>query len=246
VLSTVSELPEGVTLSDILAALEFGTLTMSDDEVFELMASVVQAAGQMHEALGSVSHGALSAAHVVVTRDGTTVFTHAVFGDVLQALKQNREYLWRQFGLALPPADGAPRFDQRCDVAQLGALVLAIGQRRSLRRDEFPSRMGDLVRVLSIGSSTQSNSRLHTWLQDTMQLHGRVVFDSCIEAARKFSRVVPKGCGDEAGALALRTAILQLCGEVYSGPSPQTWPADEWYPARSPSVGGHSRQGSRS
>ena len=79
--------------------------------------------------------------------------------------------------------------------------------------------------AISIGSNAQANSRLRTWLQDTLQLHGRVVFDSCVDAARKFNRVLPKGCGDEAEALALRTAILQLCGEPSTGSAAAAWSA---------------------
>ena len=77
-------------------------------------------------------------------------------------------------------------------VAQLGALVLAISLRRSLRREESPQRIGDLVTATTIGSSAKMHSRLRTWLQDTMQTPGPVVFDSCIDAARKFDRVLPK------------------------------------------------------
>jgi hypothetical protein len=206
-LSILSELPDGVTLSDILAALEFGTLRLSDDEVLELVSSVVRAAGWLHEALGALAHGALVSPHVVVTRAGSTVFTHAVFGEAVQALKKSREQLWREFGLALP---AVPRFDRAGDVTQLGALVLAISVRRSLGREEFPRALGDLVMATSIGSSPVLNSRLRTWLQDTLQLHGRVVFQSCVDAAHKLDRVLPKSCGDEVGALALGTAILQM------------------------------------
>jgi hypothetical protein len=221
--SILSEVPDGVTLSDILAALEFNTFTLSDEEALELAALVVRAAGVMHETLGTLAHGALSPAHVVVTREGSIVFTGAVFGDAIRALRRNREQLWREFGLALPPSDSLPTFDQRGDVAQLGALVLAIAQRRWLTRDEFPRRIHDLVMATSIGSNAQTNTRLHAWLQNTLQLEGRVVFDSCIEPARKFNRVLPQGGSDEAQALALRAAILQLCGEPSNGPAAPTW-----------------------
>jgi len=223
-LSILSEVPDGVTLADILAALEFGTLTLSDDELLELAASVVRAAGTMHGVLGTLAHGAMSSAHVVVTREGATVFTHAVFGDAVQALKRNREHLWREFGLVLPAAASVPRLDQRADVVQLGALILAIAQRRSLRRDEFPGALGDLVMGTQIGSAPQLNSRLRTWLQDTLQLHGRVVFASCVDAARKFTRVLPKACGDEAGALVLCTAIRQLSAEPAGEQAAADWP----------------------
>jgi hypothetical protein len=135
-----------------------------------------------------------------------------VFGDAIQALKLNRHRIWRQFGLVLPAAAAQPRFDQRSDVTQLGGLVLAISLRRSLRRDEFPDRLGDLVSSVAIAPTMQVNSRLRSWLQDALQLHGRVVFDSCIDAAARFGRMLPRGEHDEASALALRTAILQLCG----------------------------------
>jgi hypothetical protein len=213
----------------------------------------------MHETLGTLAHGALSSAHVVVTREGSTIFTGAVFGEAVQALRRNREQLWREFGLVVPAATSAPKFDQRGDVTQLGALVLAIGQRRSLGRDEVPRSIGDLVMTTSIGSNSRLNSRLRTWLQDSLQLHGRVVFDTCREAARKLSRFLPKGCGDETGALALRTAVLQLCGDQFKPPLsgdqfktspgvaawPAGWSADEWDIAE-PSSGDRSRPATRS
>jgi hypothetical protein len=214
-----SLLPDGVPLSDILAALEFGTLTLSDDEVLELAASVVRGAARMHEMLGHLAHGALTPAHVVLMRDGTAVFTGAVFGDAIQSLQRNRESIWREFGLALPAAAGAPRFDKRSDVTQLGAIVLAIALRRSLRRDEFPRGVGDLIMLTTAASTFDANSRLHMWLQDGLQLHGRVVFDSAVDAARAFDRLLPDDCGDGAEALALRTAILQMSGESSSGAS---------------------------
>jgi hypothetical protein len=218
-LVVTSLLPDGVTLSEILAALEFGTLSLSDDEVLELAASVVRGASRMHEMLGSLAHGALTPAHVVLMRDGTSVFTGAVFGDAIQSLQRNRESVWREFGLALPAAATAPRFDKRGDVTQLSAIVLAIALRRSLRRDEFPRGIADLIMTASVASTLDANSTLHMWLQDGLQLRGRVVFDSAVDAARAFELLLPDDCGDGAEALALRTAILQMQGESASGAS---------------------------
>jgi hypothetical protein len=56
-----------------------------------------------------------------------------------------------------------------------------------------------------------------------------------VDAARKFTRVVPEGCGDETGALVLRTAIRQLCGEASSGST-----ASEWRPGSAPELSHHS------
>jgi hypothetical protein len=168
----------------------------------------------MHERLPSLAHGALTPEHVVLQRDGTSVLTGAVYGEALQSLKRNREHLWRDFGIALPTAASLPRFDQRGDVTQLGALVLAITQRRSLRRDEYPKATRELALSVSVNTNPMTTSKLRLWLQDALQLHGRVTFGSAVEAARAFREALPPAAERSLEALALQTAIRQLCGQA--------------------------------
>jgi hypothetical protein len=203
---------DGVSVSELLAALEFGTLTLSGEELLELLASLVRAAGELHASLGTLCHGALAPEHVVVMRDGTIRFTGAVFGDALQALQLNRERLWQEFALALPASAGRARFDRRSDVMQLGMLVLSLVERRSLRRNEFPIGYEDLARAAAIDMPGADVVGLRRWLAGTLHLGGRVVFDSAVAAARAFERLLPPEGGDGGPALALRTAIQQLCG----------------------------------
>lgn len=211
-LAIVSAIPDGIALSDVLAALEFKTVTLSDGELLELAASVVDAAADVHQRLGARAHGALTPAHIVLQRDGSTILTGAVFAEALQSLERNRELLWREFGLALPPSASLPRLDQRGDVTQLGAIVLAIGVRRTLRRDEYPRTVTDLVHTVALSDDLPKNSRLRQWLQDTLQLHGRVVFSSAVDAAEAFREVLPLAARDGVTRLALQTALRQLCG----------------------------------
>jgi hypothetical protein len=112
-LAVFSTVPDGVSLSEVLAALEFRTISVSGEELLELASSVVTALSTVHERMPSIAHGALTPAHIVVQPDGSTVLTGAVYADALQALQKNREHLWRDFGLALPTAANFPRFDQR-------------------------------------------------------------------------------------------------------------------------------------
>jgi hypothetical protein len=212
-LSVLSASPDGVPLSDLLAALEFKTVTLSGDELLELAASVVTAVATMHERLPSLAHGALTPAHIVLQRDGSTILTGAVYGDALQALQRNREHLWREFGVALPTAASLPRFDQRGDVTQLGAVVLAISRGRSLRRDEYPRGMNELVMSATVSANPVVDSKLRTWLQDTLLLHSRMVFASGVEAARAFGEILPDASARTVEALALQRVIRQLCGE---------------------------------
>ena len=153
-LSIFSEAPDGVQLSELLAGLEFKTISLSGEELLELSSSIVTALATIHERLPTIAHGAVTPAHIVLQRDGSAVLTGAVFGDALQALQRNREHLWRDFGIALPMSASAARFDQRGDVSQLGAVVLAIMQRRSLRRDEYPKHTQDLAMSVSVDSES--------------------------------------------------------------------------------------------
>jgi len=212
-LSIFSEAPDGVPLSELLAGLEFKTISLSSEELLELSSSIVTALATMHECLPTIAHGAVTPAHIVLQRDGSAVLTSAVFVDALQALQRSREHLWRDFGIALPMSASAARFDQRGDVSQLGAVVLAIMQGRSLRRDEYPKNTQDLAMSVSVASNPVTESKLRTWLQDALQLHGRVSFASAVEAARAFREVLPAAAERALEALALQTAIRQLCGD---------------------------------
>lgn len=214
-LSIVTESPESVSLGDLLAALEFGTVTLGDDALMELAGATIRAVAAMHEAQPGLAHGALSPSHVLLRPDGSVLLTGAVFGDALQALKCNREQLWRTFGIALPPSASLPRFDQRADLAQLGALVLAIMLRRTMTAGEYPKQVADLVFAATATLSTAGSwgTSLRLWMQQALHLQPKSLFASAADAARAFATIAAKVPGRRAGADALQAAIRQLCGQ---------------------------------
>lgn len=223
-LSLFSAAPDGVTLSELLAGLEFKTISLSGEELLELAASVAAALGTMHQRMPSMAHGALTPAHVTLRPDGAAMLTYGVFVDALQALQRSREHLWRDFGIALPTSATTPRFDQRGDVTQLGAVILAITQRRSLRRDEYPKHTQEMAMSVSIAGTPAVDAKLRSWLQDALQLNGRVSFASGVDAARAFRDVLPPSADRTLEALALQTAIRQLCGDSASSSAGQVLP----------------------
>jgi hypothetical protein len=211
--SIVSGAPEGVTLADVLAALEFGTIRMSDGVALELAGMAAQAVAAMHET-GTFAHAALTPAHVLLRVDGTMLLTGAVFGDALQALRRNREQFWREFGVALPPLASLPRFDHRSDVTQLGALVLAILLRRSLTPDEYPRAVNELVNTavdrLHVGAVC--GGALRQWLQQTFQLHAKSLFASAVDAERSYAAIVEHVSGRRGGAVTIRQTVREMLG----------------------------------
>ena len=215
-LTVISAAVDGLPLCELLAALEFGTLTLPQDAILELAAMTVRAVGELHERLGPLSHGALNPAHVVLRRDGSVMLTDAIFGDALQQLERNREDMWRTFSLALPPSATVARFDRRTDVTQLGSIVLAILLRRTLLGHEYPRAIPDLVMVAA-GENGAEGARVHPlrhWLQQALQLQARALFPSATEAAAAFADVLDSVNPRRAGAAVLQVAIRSLLGET--------------------------------
>ena len=64
------------------------------------------------------------------------------------------------------------------------------------------------------------DSKPRTWLQDALQLHGRVTFTSAVDAARAFREVLPAAAERPLEALALQATIRQLCGDSDSSAVP--------------------------
>jgi hypothetical protein len=182
---------DGVRLSDLLDALETGTLDLTDAAILDLASGLVRSVAWLHARPGALAHGALSPAHVVLGREGSLVLTDAVFAQLLEGLEWNRERCWRVCSLALPPSASLPRFDQRADVVELGAVVLAVLLRRQLRVDEFPSGLPDLI-TSATSAFGGAGSALRGWLLQALHLHPRATFGSAAEAAPAFTAALER------------------------------------------------------
>jgi hypothetical protein len=204
----VADAITGIRLSDLLSQLEAGRNILSHAGMLELASSVVRALAGLHRLSTGLAHGAVTPAHIVLRHDGTAVLTDSVFGTALESLEWNREKLWREFHVALPAAASLPRFDQRADVTQLGAVVLAIALRRRLRDNEYPRCAADLVVAATADLAAHGASALRMWLQQALQLHPRSMFASAVEAERAFLEITQAPGLGRMGARAL-SALLQ-------------------------------------
>lgn len=202
-LRVLAHAPDGLRLSDILTYLARGEAALPDTGMFELAAAVIKAVAAVHQLPGGIAHGSITPAHVVVSREGTAVLTDGVFGAAVEALQRNREQIWREFGLALPASANLPRFDQRADVTQLGACVLAIVLGRPLTAEEYPRGIADLV-----VSATQ-NTALRMWMQQAMQLHPRAMFGNAADAHKMFLDLTAAPGMKRAGRQALQALVAR-------------------------------------
>jgi hypothetical protein len=189
-LRITSAAADGVRLSHMLADLEFGNIALTDSGVLELAKSVLRAAALLHHHPGLVSHGAINPAHVVVRQNRSVILTDGVFGGAFEVLQWHRNQIWRQFAIAMPISASMHRYDQRADVTQAAAVVLAIALRRQLTADEYPRAIPDLVLEATPVDGPSYASALRMWLLQALQLHPRCVLASAVDAYQLFRQVV--------------------------------------------------------
>jgi hypothetical protein len=211
-----------VRLSHLLAHLDSTGDVVPEPAIFELASSIINAVASLHAWPGGLAHGAINPAHILLTDNGRVLLTDGVFGGGLEALQRNREALWKEFRLAMPPAASLARFDQQTDVTQMGASILALILHRPLRVSEYPRGVSDLVmsatEAASLAGSAASEFTLRTWLQATLQIHAKLAFRSAVEAQRSFSDIARTRDSRSEGATALQTLMRTTCGEPPNQP----------------------------
>jgi hypothetical protein len=102
----------------------------------------------------------------------------------IEQLQWPRRRLWLSLRIAMPQAAGRSRFDQRADIAQAGAIALAVLLGRPLRDEEFPDGLHFSLREAS-DRVARANPTLALgfagWLLKALQIEGRS-FGSAKEA----------------------------------------------------------------
>src|SRR5262245_13270572 len=144
-LAVVSEVTRGVRLSQLLATSDPAPVTIDVDAALHLIRQLVSAVAMLHENARDVAHGAITPERIVVTSSARVVITEYVLGAALEQLRWTPERYWRELRIPLPPSAGAPRFDQRADVTQIGVVALSLVLGRMLTADEYPARLAEVV-----------------------------------------------------------------------------------------------------
>ena len=141
----------------------------------ELIRLVTPLLATLEKSAPGMSHGAISADRIVVTRDGRLVVVEHVLGSAINALKLSRPQL-AEIGLIVPAgkpgADPAqPVLDSRADIAQLAFLALSLLLGRPLAAADYPDKVSGLLDefVMAAGSPMLA-AKMRSWLERSMQL----------------------------------------------------------------------------
>jgi hypothetical protein len=193
-LALVSDVTPGMRLSEILRFAEANDVTLDIDAALCLLRQLVPAMAMLHENMPEIAHGAIGPERLIVTPGARLIVVEHVMGSALEQLRFSQERYWRELRIAVPRGAGMPRFDHRTDVTQLGAVALSLILGRSLKEEEGPARLGDLVSsawaVSARGGLEPLPAGLRSWLMCALQLDPRQSFESAIDAQAELERVL--------------------------------------------------------
>lgn len=221
-LAIASERMAGVRLSDLLTSSEQRRLGLDITASLHLIRQLVQAVVAFHESAREIAHGALGPERIIVTSDGQLVLAEYVLGAALEQLRYTRERYWTELRVAMPSSAGLPRFDQRGDVTQIGVVALSMILGRSMRIDEYPARIADVVAstwaVSPRGGLEPLPHGLRAWLGRALQLDARTGFTTAQEARAELDKVLVEG-EYLASADSVSTFLARYRGEAVAAAS---------------------------
>src|SRR5262245_21177620 len=227
-LAIVSDHVEGTRLSDILRVAHERQLQLDINAALCLIRQLVPALALLHENAREVAHGLIAPERLVVTPHARLVIVEHVLAAAVDQLQFNRDRLWQEFRIAMPPSAGVPRFDHRADVTGLGLVALALVLGRPLRAEEFPHGLPALLRDArertSLGEEQPLSAPLRDWLSRAMQIDNRRAFASAPEALAALEDVVADDSMYVAAPVALETFLSGYIAALLE-PAPSEVPA---------------------
>lgn len=223
-LAIVSDHVEGVRLSEILRVASERRLQLDLNAALCLLRQLVPSLALLHENARDVAHGLVAPERLIVTPRARLVVVEHVLGSAVEQLQFNRERLWQELRVALPPTVGMGRFDHRADVTAIGLVALALVLGRPIGPDEYPHRIGQLLndaRARSVGSADQPlPPALHNWIARALQLDPRQGFTSATEAQVALEDALAEDSEFVAAPVALETFMSRYITAILEPVAP--------------------------
>lgn len=223
-LAIVSDHVEGVRLSEMLRIAAQRGLQLDLNAALCLLRQLVPSIALMHENARDVAHGLIAPDRLIVTPRARLVVVEHVLGSAVEQLQYNRERLWQDLRVAVPPSTQAARFDHRADVTAIGLVGLALVLGRPIASDEYPGRVGQLLndaRGRSAGGADQPlPDALHNWLARALQLDVRQGFTSATDAQVALEEALFEDTGFVAAPVALETFLSRYIAAMLEPVAP--------------------------
>lgn len=184
----------GIRLSQLFARAASRGIRINLDAAVYLTRQLVAAMARMHESYRDISHGALGPERTILAANGRLMVAEYTLATALEQLRYSQERYWRELRVPVTRLGTQPRFDQRTDVLQCGLIALTLILGRTLREDEFPARVGDVVAaawaVVPQGGFEPVPPPLRRWLVRALQLEGRRSFPTASAAQVELESLV--------------------------------------------------------
>ena len=210
-LAIVSDHVEGVRLSEMLRVASERRLPLDLNAALCLLRQLVPSLALLHENARDVAHGLIGPERLIVTPRARLVVVEHVLGSAVEQLQFNRERLWQELRVALPPAVGIGRFDHRADVTAMGLVALALVLGRPIAPEEYPQKAGQLLaeaRARTAGAPDQPLPHaLHLWIARALQLDPRQGFTTATEAQVALEDALAENVDFVAAPVALETFL---------------------------------------
>jgi hypothetical protein len=223
-LAIVSDHVEGVRLSEILRVASERKLQLDLSAALCLLRQLVPSLALLHENARDVAHGIIGPERLIVTPRARLVIVEHVLGSAVEQLQFNRERLWNDLRVAMPPAVGACRFDRRADVTAMGLVALSLVLGRPIVGEEYPYRIAQLLndaRARTTGADDQPlPDALHNWIARALQLDPRQGFTSATDAQVALEDALADDSGFVAAPVALETFLSRYIAAMLEPSAP--------------------------
>jgi hypothetical protein len=216
-LGVISDHVAGFRLSQMLRIAAERRLAVDTNAGLCLLRQLLPAIALLHENARDVAHGALAPERLIVTPHARLVVAEYVLGSALEQLQLTHDRLWVDYGIAMPPSAGAPRFDHRADVMQIGITALALIAGRPLGADDLariPGMLAESTETSAGGARQPLSQGLRGWLARALQLDTRRPFLTVRDAHTALDQILVSDSGYVASTVAVEALISRCVDSV--------------------------------
>lgn len=236
-LTLVSEYVPGLRVSEVIELAREREVVVDINAALYVVRRLLAAVAALH-AKARVAHGAIAPERLVITPRGQLVIVEHALGAAIERLHFSGDRLWRDLRVAMPIGRAEVTCDPAADITACALVALALILGRVLEADEYPGRIGPLVRdaveLSAVGTTRPLGAGVRQWLERALPVAPAMPFADAGEARSALDTAVSSqpSCSPTRAAF---VAFLERLGEAPEAPVRQV-KRDAPAPARADGV----------